>query len=336
MVTITCYSTLGISAQTPTVLPIVNQTGFQERIVVGAARAPAAAKNEATEAEKGIRDDLASAVKLLEEKNYSEFFVRHMPIDIFRSIRGRKDYSEIINKAPKKDIDGFIEEIQQFKDAEVKFGPNNLTAVLKIELKTEEIKPISLKSAPALRGKAEGYGDDLKVAIQRAIKDLQSTEGEPRKAVNAIRFGKSFLPLSEVAYWENVGWDRFEKSLDIQVLHPVDIPAKKPVYNSPLAWKTPNQDLDLISKLEPKLENSGTKAVFAVPHPVSPFPEPKNKREIIFELVDGNWRYADSAKEMKATIEEQFKNKPLSSSNTKTLEMEKLGTTWRFTPQSFR
>ncbi|WP_459554766.1 hypothetical protein [Lacunimicrobium album] len=309
----------------------------QERVVVGFAVAQKAADDDtAVAAEKALRDDLAAAVKFLEEKNYSEFFVRYMPVDQFRVLRNRKDYYELLNKAPKQDMDAFIKEVAIFKDAKVKFGPNNLTATLTVELTAEEVKPITLKAFPALKDSSIGYGNDLKAAIGKAIADLQPLETEPAKAKDAVRFGKSFLPLSEVAYWEGVGWDRYEKSRNTQVPIRVAVPTNKTITNLQMVWKIPVADLEQILKLEPKLEDDGKKAIFTIPNPKLPFPEPERKREIVLELVEGNWRLADSAKPMRAAIQEQMKNQPGVSSNTKTLPMEKMGTTWRFTPQSFR
>ncbi len=304
----------------------------QERVVVGFAIAEKATDDDtAVAAEKALRDDLASAVKLLEEKNYSEFFVRYMPIDVFRTLRNHKDYNEIINKAPKKDIDAFIKDIALFKDAKIKFGPNNLTATLSVEVKTDELKPITLKTPPALKDKPPGYGDDLKAAITKAIADLGTPGTDMEKSPNYTRFGKSFLPLSEVAYWEHVGWDRFETFGEQKLVY-----VGSDVLLTGRVSKIPFADLIALKDLEPKLKEENKRATYSLPHPKSKFPEPKETRKVIFELVEGNWRLADSAKPMKIAIQEQMKNQPRVSSNTKTLPMEKMGTTWRFTPQSFR
>jgi len=308
----------------------------QERVVVGFAIAEKAADDDATvAAEKALREDLAAAVKLLEEKNYSEFFVRYMPVDQFRAIRNRKDFYDIIGKAPKQDIDAFIKEMTLFKDAKVKFGPNNLTATLTVELKAEEAKPITLKAFPALKVVPEGYGDNLKVAITKAMADLGGPDPELEKSPDYVRFGKSFLPLSEVAHWEQYGWDRFKINGDQKISFTDNFNENRVRFQTHIS-QVPWTDLKALETLEPKLENDGRRAIYTLPHPKSKLPEPKEARKIIFELIDGHWRLADSSAEMKKAIESELNNKPRSSANTRTMPMEKLGTTWRFTPQSFR
>ena len=276
-----------------------------------------------------VRKDLKAAIESLRNGDIEAFFLNYMPVEHMRQMREQEDLPAIFENAPREQLNKMVEDMSKFQDAPIEFGPNQLTATFILKLERDKPVAVSLRETKKKPAQVGGYGRVLQTAVDAALADLST---------DPVKFGKSILPISQVIYFDELGWDAFKQSLASHVAgsRTKEQIRSKTIVNPIVQQDLIKRDLEAIKNLKPAFKNDGAKAVYTLPFDTaSGFPQPENAKQIVFELVDGNWRLY-SGSDLQEAILEQFKNEPVLDKSVRTMQLEKIGGTWRLMVNSFK
>jgi hypothetical protein len=223
------------------------------------------------------------------------------------STQGAKRMEEMFDKE-------FLPLFEGARKVKPVFSADNTIARFEIVSTPSEV--IKLDTSPLLDEKikdpnVEGYGDDLKAALNKAVASLEAGQIE-----NYLR---AMLPVSE-----------------LKLNDPADL--AKRLKQSTAVTKQMIADMKLLAGKIPKMEQGGTLAEFEVvvesPKVRRGDRQPKPVTRVFkFQKTGGHWRLFDNTTAMQKTSHGLSRKL---TQTTDTLTLEKIGNQWRISPDDPR
>jgi hypothetical protein len=243
-------------------------------------------KADADDPQAQLQKDVAEAISLLEKGEVAKFLDWYLPLKDLESIRKQTTVEEAAKEVKAQGYDKkLLERLREMKKSEVEFLDNDKSkARLVANAKTEESDESSFSLPDPAEEKIpqyDGFPGELKEAIAAAIKALEA--GEHKK------FVENMFPESELSLIKS---DEGMKAV-------LDCLKEHPQMAEQMA-----ADFKSLQTLTPKYNAEKTTATLEL-HPGT-----KQARTILFEKA-GTWRMANSAKQIRAEVYKQSRQKPV-------------------------
>lgn len=282
-----------------------------------------AAKPGTPEAE--VYAALDNAIAVAKKHDLKAFAELYIPVGELREMRREFGSTEAFSRKMKSSPQGSKRITEMFdkeflplfvgaRKAKPVFSADDTVATFKIVSSPSEV--LKLGASPLLdeknkNPKVEGYGDNLKAAMNKAVASLEAGQIE-----NYLR---SMLPVSELKLNDTADLAKRLKEATA-------------VTNQMVA------DLKRLDGKSPKMEQDGTVAVFEVvvesPKVGRGNRQPKPVTRVFkFQKAGSHWRLFDNTTAMQKAS--QGLSRKLSQT-TETLTMEKIGNHWRLSPDDAR